>query len=164
MDVMKKVLFIANYRANAGGISTQVDVLNKMLRLDGFETSIFSLKGGALFRLKAYFKLMKIGRVYDVLHIHACSDWGFLPAVMGISVGRRLKKRVVVTYHGGGAESFFEKHNRLVKKWLGRTDANIVLSGFLKAIFDRNNIPCVIIPNIVEKNDSVRLSGTAFSA
>lgn len=152
---MKRILFVANYRADSGGISTQVNLLNKNLRQDGCQTDIFSLKGSILFRMKAYFRLFIKGKNYDVFHVHACSDWGFLPAVVGISVGRRLKKRVVVTYHGGGAESFFKKHGRLVKKWLRRTDVNIVLSGFLKAVFDRYNIPCVVIPNIIERDEKV---------
>lgn len=155
MDVMKKVLFIANYRANAGGISTQVDVLNKMLRLDGFETSIFSLKGGALFRLKAYFKLMEIGRDYEVFHIHACSGWGFLPAVIGVRAGKKLGKKTVLTYHGGSAESFFKKRSCLVNKYLKQTDTNIVLSGYLSDVFDRYDIPCVTIPNIIELKEGV---------
>ena len=150
MDVMKKILFIANYRTNAGGISTQVDVLDRMLRGEGYETFIFSLKGGVLFRLKAYFKLLKIGRVYDVFHVHACSDWGFLPAVIGIRAGKKLGKKTVLTYHGGGAESFFKKRSCLVKKYLKQTDTNIVLSGYLRDVFDRYGIPCVTIPNIIE--------------
>lgn len=149
---MKRILFIANYKENAGGISTQVDILNRLLSREGYETSIFSLKGGIWFRIKAFFKLLKVGNDYDVFHIHACSDWGFLPVIMGVFVGRKMRKRIVVTYHGGGAETFFNKHKRLVKRWLRKTDSNIVLSGFLKEVFDRNGIPCVVIPNIVERD------------
>lgn len=150
---MKSILFVANYRANSGGISTQVDVLNKNLHLEGCHTEIFSFKGGVLFRLKAFFRLLKFGKDYDVFHIHACSGWGFLPAVMGIRAGKRLGKRIVLTYHGGGAEPFFRKRARLVNKYLNKTDVNIVLSGFLSEIFNRYGIPCVIVPNIIELDE-----------
>ena len=92
-------------------------------------------------------------REYDVLHIHCCSGWGFLPAVVGVTVGRWLKKRLVLTYHGGGGEKFFDEHPRLVHHYLTRTDANIVLSGFLAKIFDKHQIPYTIIPNIIELDD-----------
>ena len=87
-----------------------------------------------------------------MLHIHCCSGWGFLPAVVGVTVGKRLGNRVVLTYHGGGGEQFFERHHRLVRHYLMRTDVNIVLSGFLGSVFDRHDIPFETIPNIIELN------------
>ena len=152
---MQKILFIANYKPASGGISTQVDILNKMLKNEGYETNVFSFKGNVWYRIKAFFKLMRIGKDYDVFHIHSCSDWGFLPAVVCIKVGILLGKRIVLTYHGGGADSFFKKHIRLVKKYLGKTDTNIVLSGYLEDVFKRYGIPCVTIPNIIEVKEGV---------
>ena len=81
--------------------------------------------------------LRREAKDYDVLHIHCCSGWGFLPAVLGVTVGNQLGKRVVLTYHGGGGETFFDKHPRLVRKYLTQTHVNIVLSGFSK------NTPCL---------------------
>lgn len=153
---MKKVLFIANYKENLGGISTQVDALNRMLIKEGFETSIFSLKGNVLYRIKAFFRLIKIGKNYDVFHIHACSyKGGFLPAVIGVRIGKLLRKKIILTYHGGGANVFFKKQPRLVKRYLGKTDVNIVLSGYLNDIFKQYDIPSVTIPNIIELKDGI---------
>ena len=59
----------------------------------------------------------------------------------------------VLTYHGGGGERFFDKNTCLVKHYLMRTDANIVLSGFLAKVFDKHHIPHTIIPNIIELDD-----------
>ncbi len=151
---MKKVLFITNYNPGGGGISSQVDLLRKYLDEEHVETSIFSTKGNLWHRLKAYFKLKRIGNNFDVFHIHACSDFGFLPAVFGVSVGRKLGKRIVLTYHGGDAERFFDKHPRLVRHFLLRTDANIVLSGFIAKVFEKHNIPYEIIPNVIDLNES----------
>ena len=99
-------------------------------------------------------KIRKQAKDYDVLHVHCCSGWGFLPAVLGVTVGKRLGKRVVLTYHGGGGESFFDKHPRLVRRFLTRTDANIVLSGFLANVFQKHHLPYRIIPNIIELDDT----------
>ena len=126
-----RVLLICNYKKGVGGISGQVEILQRMLRQDGHTAEIFSTKDSILRRLGLFRRLRKAAHGYDVLHIHCCSEWGFLPAVVGVTVGKQLGKRVVLTYHGGGGEKFFAKHTRLVKHYLNRTDANIVLSGFL---------------------------------
>jgi glycosyltransferase involved in cell wall biosynthesis len=99
-------------------------------------------------------KLRKMAVNYDVFHVHCCSNWGFLPAVIGIKVGKKLKKRIVLTYHGGGGESFFDKHSRLVRRYLTHTDVNIVLSGFLAKVFEKHQLPFTVIPNIVEMDGS----------
>ena len=149
-----KVLLICNYKPGVGGISGQVEILQRKLRNEGHTADIFSTKGSVLWRLGLLCKLRKAARKYDVLHIHCCSGWGFLPAVVGVIVGRQLGKRVVMTYHGGGGDSFFANHSQLVRHYLMRTDANIVLSGFLANVFDKHRIPYVVIPNILEFDES----------
>lgn len=145
-----KTLLICNYKPGVGGISGQVEILQRMLRQDGHTAEIFSTKGSFLWRLGLLRRLRWAAQDYDVLHIHCCSGWGFLPAVVGVTVGKRMGKRLVLTYHGGGGASFFAKHTRLVKRYLMRTDANIVLSGFLGEIFEHYQIPHTTIPNIIE--------------
>lgn len=148
------VLLICNYKPKVGGISGQVDILQKMLQTDGHTAEVFSTKASFLRRMLLPFKLRSKGKDFDVFHIHCCSNWGFLPAVVGVSVGRRLGKRIVLTYHGGGGEKFFDRHPKLVRHFLTRTDANIVLSGFLAQVFEKHGLPFVTIPNILELDDS----------
>lgn len=148
-----KILLICNYKPGVGGISGQVEILQRKLRYEGHTAEIFSTKASILRRLLLPLKLLLVARGYDVLHIHCCSGWGFLPAVIGITIGHRLKKRIVLTYHGGGGEKFFDKHHKLVHYYLTRTNVNIVLSGFLAKIFDKHLLPYTIIPNIIELDD-----------
>lgn len=150
-----KVLLICNYKPGVGGISGQVEILQRKLRSEGHTADIFSTKGSALWRLGLPRRLRSVAQGYDVLHIHCCSGWGFLPAVVGVTAGRRLKKRVVLTYHGGGGERFFDKHPCLVKHYLMRTDANIVLSEFLAKVFDKHQLPYTIIPNIIDLDEKL---------
>lgn len=152
---MSKILLINNYRPGVGGISGQVEILQRKLREEGHTADIFSTKTSLLKRLTLPLKLRRIGKRYDLFHIHCCSDWGFLPAVVGVSVGRRLRKRIVLTYHGGGGEQFFERHPKLVRHYLTRTNQNIVLSGFLSQVFKRFQLPYTIIPNIIELDTSL---------
>ena len=148
-----RVLQIANYKEGVGGISVQVKLLKDKLRIEGFECDILSTKGSAWQRLCSITRLLRIGKEYDAFHVHACSGRGFFPAVIGITVGRWLHKRIVLTYHGGGAEEFFSKHPRMVRHYLSKTYANIALSGFIGKVFDRYGLKYTVIPNIVEMED-----------
>lgn len=145
-----KILYISNYKKGIGGINAQVDLLYTYLNQeDGIKADIFSTKGNPIRRCIAFLLLLCKARRYDILHIHACSYWGMVPAVMGVIAGKLWRKRIVITYHGGGAEEYFAKHAAFVRRWLSRADQVIVLSGFLKEIFDQYQIPCVVIPNLV---------------
>ena len=146
---MKKILLLANYRKGVGGISGQVYFLQMYLQQEGLQVDIYSTKGNILYRLWQTLRVFCCARKYDVLHIHACSYWGMLPVIIGVVAGKIWRKRIIITYHGGGAEEYFAKHIRFVKRWLKRADQVVVLSGFLKDIFNRYTIPCEVIPNIV---------------
>ncbi len=145
-----RVLLIANYKKGVGGISAQVDSLYKNLKEGGLQVEIFSTKSSFPYKMILFVKLLLKGNKFHIFHIHACSDWGFLPAVIGILIGKLLKKKIILTYHGGGANLFFAKHLILVRYFLSKTDANIVLSGFLAKVFDYYKIPYEIVPNILE--------------
>jgi glycosyltransferase involved in cell wall biosynthesis len=145
-----KILLISNYKRGFGGINAQVDLLQQFINQeDGWQADIFSTKGNPIRRCIALLKLLCKARRYDILHIHACSYWGMVPAVFGIIAGKLWHKRTIITYHGGEAKEYFAKNAAFVRRWLGRADEVIVLSGFLKEIFDQHQIPCVVIPNIV---------------
>lgn len=149
-----RILLICNYKHGVGGISGQVEILQKNLHGEGHVVEIFSAKASMWKRLWLLPQLYRRAKDYELLHIHCCSGWGFLPAVLGVSVGKRLGKKVVLTYHGGGGERFFDKHPRLVRRYLKRTDTNIVLSGFLADVFEKHQLPYIIIPNIIELDDA----------
>ena len=158
-----RILLICNYKPGVGGISGQVELLQRYLREEGHIADIFSSKGSFLWRLGLFYHLWKVARNYDVLHIHCCSGWGFLPAVAGVSIGRKMGKHLVLTYHGGGGEQFFNKYPRLVRHYLLRTDTNIVLSGFLGKVFDQHKLPYTIIPNIIEFDEKQYRERTEIS-
>lgn len=158
---MKRILLIANYRGPVGGISGQVsllrDCLNNNVNVE-YDADIFSTHGNVVKRLGLFFKLLWVVRKYDVLHIHGCSDWGMLPIVYGMIVGKIWGKRIIVTYHGGGADGYFEKHGAFARRWLKRADKVIVLNGYLEKVFAKYEIPCVVIPNIIELREAQKHS------
>ena len=153
---MKKVLYVANFVPGKGGISGQVEYLMRYMSAEeAYHVEFFSTKGNPLKRIVLFFSLLIKARKFDVLHTHGCSGRGFLPVVYGVIIGKLWRKRIVVTYHGGGADAFFAKRVKWVKFWLMKANMRVVLSGFLKAVFDKYDMPSCIIPNVVELKDDV---------
>ena len=152
----RKILYIANFTPGRGGISGQVEYLvHYMSQDDRFHVEVFSTKGSSLKRLWFFFSLLMKARCFDVLHVHGCSFRGFLPVVYGVIVGKVLKKRIIITYHGGDAKVFFHKHAKWAPYWLMKADERVVLSGFLKAVFEEFQMPARVIPNVVELTKDV---------
>ena len=106
-------------------------------------------------RIFAFFRLISISRKYDVLHVHGCSNMGMLPILYAIIAGNMWKKQIIVTYHGGGADEYFAKHVRFVRRWLNRADKIIVLNGYLESVFSKYGIPCEVIPNCITLSNMV---------
>jgi glycosyltransferase involved in cell wall biosynthesis len=154
-DKKEKILLVANYRPDTGGISVQVKLLYEHLRSEGYSVGIYSLSGSALKRLVSYFLLIFRILQYDIIHVHACSYRGFMPAVAAVPLSRLFGKKVVLTFHGGDGERYFDKHPKPCRFVFRRTSANIVLSGFLGVVFDKKGYSYVIIPNIVDFDESL---------
>lgn len=146
---MKRILYIANYREGVGGISGQVEMLHKCVNSNQYEADIFSTRGNIAKRVWKFIELICIAREYDVLHIHGCSERGMLPILYGVIAGKIWRNRIIITYHGGGAEEYFAKCGTFARRWLCRADKVIVLNGYLEKVFKEYNIPCVVVPNII---------------
>lgn len=160
---MKKILFVTNYKPGRGGISGQVEYLVRYLSMEKkYFTDIFSTKSFFFHRIFLLFSLIIRTRRFDVVHVHGCSGYGFLPVVYGVIAGKVCRKKIIVTYHGGGAGAFFSKHTRWVRFWLMKADERVVLSGFLKEVFDKFSIPSVVIPNVVELNGDIYAEKTVL--
>lgn len=150
-----KVLLIVNYKAGTGGISGQVEKIQRHLLKEGVQTAICS-SGTAFFeKIMSPIRILFQAKRYNVFHIHTCSFLGFYSAIIGISIGRLLKKKIILTYHGGDCDEFFRKYPRIVRFFLLKTDTNIVLSGFIGTIFDKYNLPYIIIPNIIDLDEKL---------
>ena len=173
---MRKILLIANYKGAVGGISGQVELLHDLLNHEGiqsgerrvdsgkYKADIFSTQGSVVRRIIKFIELIFVARGYDVLHIHGCSEWGFLPIIYGVIAGKVWHKRIIITYHGGGAEEFFVRHARFVRRWLNRADKVIVLNGYLESVFAKYGIPCIVIPNIIELSETQEHSDYQWDA
>jgi len=87
----------------------------------------------------------------DVVHIFSTSNLSFfLFTVPPALLGRLLGRRVIIHYHGGGAEEFFRAWPRAVLPVLRGADSLIVPSGFLVNAFARFGLAAVPIVNTLD--------------
>lgn len=143
------VLFVTNYRPNVGGISGQVEILSESLSTEGVKTKIFNT-GCSLMRPLFFFPLLFEGRHYTIIHIHGCSNLGgFYPIMLGTLVGKILKRKIIVTYHGGGAKKFFSKYLKLIQPFFNLANHITVPSDFLLKTFKEYGFKPLVIPNIL---------------
>ncbi len=152
-----KILVIANYRESAGGISGVVFNHIKKISEEGHCIRIFNTKRSSFVRIFLIFSLLIKIRKFSIIHIHGCSGLGFFPVVLGIIASKIFyNKKTIVTYHGGGAESFLRKHPKFIRKVLNKVDHVTVMSGFLQKIFMNYGVHTEILPNLIniEINDN----------
>lgn len=148
-----KILIVANYNANKGGISGVVFNHYQKLSEEGYSVQIFSTKNNVLFRILIIFPLIAQVVRKDIVHIHGCSYFGFFPIVVGILAGKVIcRKKSIVTYHGGDADRFLARRSRFVRWFLTKADCVTVMSDYLRAVYAKYNISTVVLPNILNIN------------
>lgn len=146
-----KILIVANYNKNEGGISGVVLNHFKKLIDEGYIVNIFNTKRNPLIRLCLIFPLIHIVKKYDIIHIHGCSGLGFYPIIVGILSSKIFaSKKTIVTYHGGGAEAFLNKRKRIIKWFLDKADHITVMSVYLKDVFNKYKINTIILKNLID--------------
>jgi L-malate glycosyltransferase len=152
---MVRVLYIVNQNQGLGSIRSQVDILkNNLDETPGYKGDIYSTKGNFFIRLWLFVYLFFLGKKYDVFHIHGCSYWGFIPIVYGVTAGIILQKKIIITYHGGDAANFFSNRPGFTRFFLKKATHLVVLSGYLKTVFQEFGYKVQVIPNIIDNNDS----------
>jgi len=147
-----KILIVANYKKDEGGISGVVINHYNGLKNEGFPVRIFNTKKNSIIRIVLLLKLVFIVKKYDVIHIHCCSGLGFYPAVIGI-LGAKIfnSKKTVLTYHGGAAEQFLSQYPKFIKYFISKADEITVMSEFLHKTFFKFGINTVILKNVINK-------------
>ena len=149
------VLLVSNYSPDIGGISGQIELLLKYLPSDALKVSLFNCKANKLRRVLLPFLLILKARRANVLHLHGCSYLGFYPIVIGVFAGIILRKKIIITYHGGDLENYLKRNLRFARWVLKKADILTVPSKYLKSILDKVNIPSIIIPNILRDDNII---------
>ena len=83
-----------------------------------------------------------------MVHVFACSGFGFLLNTMtAVGLARMCGRPVIVHYHSGDADAFARRHPRAFDAVMRSADALVVPSGFLEEIFARRGHSARVIPN-----------------
>lgn len=147
-----------------GGMAIQAKLLGDGLRGQGHvvlnaatnalahDSPLRRVKGlrGAVNLLLYLARLGPACRKADCVHVFSNSYLSFfLFTFPAVALGRMLRKRIVVHYHGGSAERFLDRWYWAARWALARADVLAVPSGFLAAVFGRRGIDTVQVPNIL---------------
>lgn len=164
MKRKKKIGLVGPLPPPFGGMANQLQQLQKLLQKEGvgayvvqvnkpykplFIEKIRGLR--ALLRFFPYVaNLWKTAGKVDIFHIFANSglSW-FLYAAPAIHIAKFRKKRAIVNYRGGEAETFFKKYFPFVRWSLHYADSLIVPSGYLQSVFKKYNWNSQVVPNII---------------
>jgi L-malate glycosyltransferase len=145
-----EILLIGNQPKRAGGLAVQIRLLKEKLEEEGIRVSLVNTKQSLLKRI-FYLPLLLAFKGFrkNVFHIHGCSYAGFFPILLGVIIGKLLRKKIIVTYHGGDAKAYFDRHGKFAAFFLKKATKVIVLSEFLKSVFKKYGIRTEVIPNIL---------------
>lgn len=157
----RRILFVSHFPPRIGGMALQSKILADRLTDEGFEVIRLnvhielSADGFLAKTIKAIVQplalLWGLARsLSKVRHVHVavCSFWGFMPLVLVMPICRLVTRSVSVTYHGGNAAEFLQKHHSLAAPLLQGAHFVIVPSHFLEKIFRQHGIACRVVPVI----------------
>jgi glycosyltransferase involved in cell wall biosynthesis len=148
----------------SGGMANQTLQLATLLRGEGATVEVIQVNRPyqpawigkipvirAAFRLTPYLaNLWQAASRVELFHVMANSGWSWhLFSAPAIWIAKLRGKPVVVNYRGGEADTFLGKALFWIKPSLDRTDAIIVPSGFLAAVFDKHGFTTEVVPNII---------------
>lgn len=151
---MRKVLIIANYKKSVGGISGVIHTLMTNFNTsEEVELEIYNTKRSLISRMFLIFGLTIKAKNFNVLHVHGCSNFGFYPIIVGVIAGKILKKKIVITYHGGLLENFINNYSIFVKFFLSKATILTVPSSFLADILEKKKVRVEHIPNPIRLNN-----------
>ncbi|MEH6813776.1 MAG: glycosyltransferase family 4 protein [Motiliproteus sp.] len=149
----------------AGGMANLTADIVERLRTEGAQVELVAvnapyrpqwaghIKGvRALFRLLPYlWHLFRSIRNADVVHLMANSGWSWhLYAAPAIWLAHFLRTPLILNYHGGHAETFFNHSWRWIQPSMHRVNRIIVPSRFLQQLFADYNLDSAVIHNCID--------------
>lgn len=160
-----RIVLVGPLSPPAGGMANQTRQLAELLRGEGARVELVQTNEPyrpawvagvpglrALCRLLPYlWALWRAAGRNQLMHLMANSGWSWhLFAAPAIWVAALRACPVLVNYRGGEADRFLQGAARWVGPSLRRTQALLVPSGFLEAVFGRYGFHAEVLPNIID--------------
>ena len=128
-----KVCMVAPYLPRKGGVTIQTHLMVDGLTSEGVEvvrvdTILHKLNKPILAPLRMVLqffvtagRFLKQAPKCDVVHIQACSWWGFLPVLACVPLNRLfVRKRLVMSFHGGEGHIWLRRYHWMAVPFLKR--------------------------------------------
>ncbi len=149
---MKNLLYIGNKLLKSGNTETTIDVLSKLLCLEGFVVHSFSDKRNKLVRLfDMLYNIIKYSKKTDYVLIDTYSTQNFYYAYLSSQLCRVLGLKYLPFLHGGNLPSRLKINPKLSRAIFKNAYKNISPSKYIKKSFNEfgySNIE--VIPNSIE--------------
>jgi len=156
------VALVGPYPPPAGGMSVLVQALDDRLRSRGVPVesvptqagsrkSRYALTGDDFSRMaRILARLYRRRGNFGVVNVHVNSGLSFLALALPLAgFCKALGKALVVTYHGGGAQAFFDGPAGHTLPLLKAMATVTVQSGYLEQVFAGLGVKTTVIPNFV---------------
>jgi glycosyltransferase involved in cell wall biosynthesis len=147
---LPRILMVANYYPQVGGISGLVKNLSMGLTKNGYSVEIFTVGGPYFYRILKYAYLLSVAKDFDIIHCHASARLGFLPAFIGAFVGKRYCKPLVLTYHSSPTTNSFINNSSFVKSVIRKFAYITTPNDDTTKLFIQYGVKVMAIPNILD--------------
>jgi phenylacetate-CoA ligase len=154
---------VAPYLPRKGGVTIQTHLMVNGLESYGAEvvrvdTILHKLNKPILAPLRMLLqcfvtagRFLKQAPKCDVVHIQACSLWGFLPVMTCAPLNKLFThKRFVISFHGAQGHLWICRYHWLVVGLLKMADAVVVVSPLLKETFGSFGVKSEVLWNLVD--------------
>ncbi len=157
-----RVCHVGPHLPRKGGVTIQTHLTEDGLRRSGaqvysIDTILHFLSHPLLLPLRVLlqpvvtaFRFLGAARKCDVIHLQACSWWGFLPVLVCAPLNKWFTgKRAVASYHGARGHIFLDKYHAIVAPYMRMLSAIGVVSPELQQAFARYGIETEVMDIII---------------
>ena len=146
----KTILYIGNNLAKKTNYATSMDVLSRLLSIEGFTIYKSSSKSNTFFRLlKMCYDLVRYRSKVDYVLIDTFSTSNFYYALLTSQLCRFFSLKYLPILHGGNLPYRLKQNPRLSSLIFKNSYQNIAPSGYLKYEFEKEGFKTILIPNVI---------------
>ena len=146
----KTILYIGNNLAKKTNYATSMDVLSRLLSIEGFTIYKSSSKSNTFFRLlEMCYDLVRYRSKVDYVLIDTFSTTNFYYALLTSQLCRFFSLKYLPILHGGNLPYRLKQNPRLSSLIFKNSYQNIAPSGYLKYEFEKEGFKTILIPNVI---------------
>ena len=146
----KTILYIGNNLAKKTNYATSMDVLSRLLSIEGFTIYKSSSKSNTFFRLlEMCYDLVRYRSKVDYVLIDTFSTTNFYYALLTSQLCRFFSLKYLPILRGGNLPYRLKQNPRLSSLIFKNSYQNIAPSGYLKYEFEKEGYKTILIPNVI---------------